>query len=184
MRLPILTVDQMTAEQRSVRDATIAGKRGRMSPPVEAWLYSAALAERAQKLGEYIRFDSSLPPALNEMAILMVARHWNAEYEWWAHRRLALAAKLDPTVIDAIRDRRMPALPDQRAKAVYEYAAAMLATRNVTQDLHDAMLAAFDARGVVDLIGVLGYYSLVSMTLNGLAVSLPPGEVSELSNGS
>ena len=180
MRLPILEPAEMTAEQRAVCDTTIAGKRGRMPPPVEMWLHSPRLADRAQHLGEFIRFETRLPHALNEMAILVTAKYWNSHYEWYAHRRIAEAAGLDPAIIDAIRDGREPVLTEPGARAVYHYAAALHRTRMVPQALHDAVVLAFGARGVVELVGVCGYYTLVSMTLNAFEVPLPPGEMSEL----
>jgi 4-carboxymuconolactone decarboxylase len=181
MRLPTLTPDQMTAEQRAVHDSIVAGKRGRMPPPAEAWLHSPEFAMRAQAVGEYIRYDSALPPDLNEIAILVTARHWTSHYEWFAHRRLAEAAGLSPAIIDAIRDRRDPEIADARARVIYDYAHTLHTTRNVPQHLHDAMVAAWGERGVVDIVGACGYYTLVSMTLNGFDVQLPDGAVSELS---
>jgi 4-carboxymuconolactone decarboxylase len=180
MRLPKIAPENMSGEQRSVREATIAGKRGRMPPPAEAWLHSPQLAQRAQHLGEFIRYDTSLPPALSELAILVTAKHWNSHYEWYAHRRLALAAGLDPAIIDAIRDGRDPPLADAGARAIYDYATTLHRSRNVSQAQHDAMVAAYGERGVVELVGTCGYYTLVSMTLNAFDVKLPDGEKSEL----
>jgi 4-carboxymuconolactone decarboxylase len=92
MRLPILDPATLDDAQRKARDAAISGKRGRMPPPAEMWLYSPELANRAQSLGEFIRFDTSLGAAMAELAILVTARHWTSQYEWYAHKRLALAA--------------------------------------------------------------------------------------------
>ena len=180
MRVPILEPDQMTPAQRAAYDATVAGKRGRMPPPAQAWLHSPELCDRAQKLGEFIRFDTCLPPALSELAILITGRHWGSHYEWYAHRKLAVAAGLDAAIIDAIRDGRVPELKDAGARAIYDYATTLLRTRKVSQEQHDAMVAAFGERGVVELVGTLGYYSLVSLTLNAFDVGLPAGEVSEI----
>jgi 4-carboxymuconolactone decarboxylase len=180
MRLPVLTPEQMSAEQHGVFAATVAGKRGRMTPPVEMWLHSPGLAAHAQALGAFIRYDTALPPAVSEMAILITGRHWDAKFEWFAHRSIAMAAGLDPAIIDAIRDRRVPEFHDAGMRAVYDYATTLHRTRQVPQALHDAMVAAWGERGVVDLVGLLGYYTLVSMTLNAFEVPLPEGEVSEI----
>jgi 4-carboxymuconolactone decarboxylase len=180
MRLPTLTPDVMTAEQRAVHDSIVAGKRGRMPPPAEAWIHSPDFAMRAQSVGEYIRFDSALPPDLNEIAILVTARHWTSHYEWFAHRRLAEAAGLPASIIDAIRDRRDPDIADPHARVIYDYAQTLHTTRTVPQSLHDAMVDAWGERGVVDVVGACGYYTLVSMTLNAFDVQLPDGAVSEL----
>ena len=180
MRLTKLAPADMTEAQRAVRAATIAGKRGTIPPPTEAWLHSPEMAQRAQHLGEFIRYDTSLPPALNEMAILITARYWTSHYEWYAHRRLALAAGLDVAIIDAIRDGRAPQLDDAGAQAIYDYTTSLHRSRQVSQAQHDAVVAAYGERGVVELVGVCGYYTLVSMTLNAFVVPLPDGEVSEL----
>lgn len=180
MRLPILDAASLDPAQRAARDAAIAGKRGRMPPPAEMWLYSPEFANRAQSLGEFIRFDTSLGAAMAELAILVTARHWSSHYEWYAHRRLALAAGLDPAIIDAIRDGREPPFKDDGARAIYRYARALHGNA-VTQDLHDAMVAAWGPKGVVEVVGICGYYTLVSMTLNAFEVPLPEGETSELS---
>lgn len=180
MRLPILDAGEMTPEQIAARAATVAGKRGHSPPPVEMWLYSPELANRAQRVGEFIRFGTCLPPPLLEMAILVTGRFWGSHYEWYAHRKLALAAGLDPAIIDAIRDRREPVLTDPAARAVYAYAGTLLREHAVPQAMHDAVVAAFGTRGVVELVATCGYYSMVAMTLNAFEVPLPDGEVSEL----
>lgn len=180
MRVPTLEPEQMNAAQRAAYDATIAGKRGRMPPPAMAWLHSPQFCDRAQRVGEFIRYDTCLPPPLLEMAILITGRHFGAQYEWYAHRKLALAAGLDAAIIDAIRDGRTPALADAGARAIYDYATTLLRTRKVSRAQHDAVVAAFGVRGVVELVGALGYYSLVSLTLNAFEVPLPAGEVSEI----
>ena len=180
MRLPIIAEDEMTEDQAAVHAATVSGLRGRMTPPVEAWLHSPDLAQRGQSLGEFIRYGTSLPPPLNEMAILVTAKHWGSAYEWYAHRRIAEKAGLDARVIDAIRDGVEPPLGDAGAQAIYDYASALHRTKRVSQAQHDAMVAAWGKRGVVELVGVCGYYTLVSMTLNAFEVPLPEGEVDEL----
>jgi 4-carboxymuconolactone decarboxylase len=179
MRLPAIAPEAMTPAQRAVHDATVAGPRGRMVPPVAAWLHSPGVAAPAQRLGQHIRYESSLPLAWNEMAILLVARHWGASYEWYAHKRMALDAGLAPEVVAAILAGETPALPPE-AVVIFDYATSLLGKRNVTAALHDAMVAHWGATGVVDLVALLGYYTLVSMTLNAFDVELPPGEVTEV----
>lgn len=179
MRLPAIPPEAMTPAQRAVYEATVAGPRGRMVPPVAAWLHSPGVAAPAQLLGQHIRYESSLPQAWNEMAILLVARHWGASYEWFAHKRMALEAGLAPDIVGAILAGRAPALPAE-AQVIYEYATDLLAIRNVSAGRHDAMVARWGTRGVVDLVALLGYYTLVSMTLNAFDVGLPAGETAEV----
>ena len=180
MRLPDLAPQQMTPEQRRVADNAISGKRGRLPAPLRAWLHSPVFADRAQSLGEFLRYDTSLGPALSELAILVTARFWTAQYEWHAHRKLALQAGISPAAIDAIARRERPALPDEKADAVYEYSLTLHTERTVPQALHDRAVAVLGQAGVVDLVGILGYYTLVSMTLNGFDIGLPEGEKPEL----
>ena len=180
MRLPDLAPEQMTPEQRRVADNAVAGKRGRLPAPLRAWLHSPVFGDRAQSLGEFLRYDTSLGPALSELAILVTARFWTAQYEWYAHERLALQAGISPAVCDAIARRERPALPDAKAEVVYDYATTMHTERTVPQALHDRAAGLLGAAGVVELVGLLGYYTLVSMTLNGFGIGVPEGETPEL----
>ena len=110
----------------------------------------------------------------------MTARRWTAQYEWFAHKREALKAGLDPAIIDAIATRQTPILPDAASQAVYDYANALHETHHVPRPIHDAAVAALGERGVVELVGLLGYYTLVAMTLNAFEFDLPEGEQPEL----
>jgi len=107
-RMPEIPLDKMSAAQRSVADAIMSGPRQRMSGPFNAWLRSPDLADRLQKVGEYVRFNISLDRRINEMAILMTAQAWGSQYEWYAHEPLALKAGLDPAIIAAIGAGRKP----------------------------------------------------------------------------
>ena len=180
MRLPDPTEGTMTPDQRRVADAAVAGKRGRVPAPLRAWLHSPEFGQRAQHLGEFLRYSTSLGPLLAELAILVTARAWTAQYEWYAHKREALRAGLDPAAIDAIARRDPPVLPSPAAQAVYDYAHALHATHHVPAPVHAAAVAALGETGVVELVGLLGYYTLVSMTLNAFEIGLPDGVAPEL----
>jgi len=183
MRLPHYSEHSLTQAQRAVWDAVVAGKRGRMPPPTQAWLGCPDFAMRAQHLGEYIRFDTCFGPELVEIAILVTAKHWRAHYEWWAHRRLAEQAGLDAAIIDAIRDGREPRIDDPKARVIYDYASTLHRDRSIPDALHASMLEHWGERGVIDAIGTCGYYAMVAMTLNGYQVPLPDGKQSELPEG-
>ena len=180
MRLPDIEPAQMSPEQRRVAQAAVSGKRGRLPAPLRAWLHSPVFGDRAQSLGEFLRYDTSLGPALSELAILVTARVWTAQYEWYAHKKLALQAGITPAICDAIARRERPDLPDEKAAVVYDYAITMHTDRTIPQPLHDRAVAALGAAGVVELVGLLGYYTMVSMTLNGFGFTLPEGEPEEL----
>lgn len=180
MRITTLTRETMTERQREVADEAAAGRRGHLPAPLRAWLHSPEFGQRAQRLGEFLRYDTSLPPELSELAILVTARFWTAHFEWFAHEREALRAGLDPAIIEAINDRRDPPLADPKARAVYDYAKILHETHSVPQPIHAAAVERLGEHGVVELVGLLGYYTLVSMTLNAFGIGLPDGETSKL----
>jgi 4-carboxymuconolactone decarboxylase len=158
----------MTPEQQAIADDILSGPRGGrggLQGPFEAFLRSPGVAEPAQRLGEHVRFRSSLPAVLNEMAILLTARRWAARFEWYAHRRLAEAAGLDPAVADAIEAGDRPALEPDGA-AVYDYALQLLDGGHVTDRAWEDVVERWGKQGAMDLIALVGYYTLVSFTLN------------------
>ena len=180
MRVATIPIEQMTPEQLAAHDEVVAGVRGRMPAPMRAWIHSPEMASHAQKLGAFLRYRTSLPPALSELAILVTARYWTSHFEWYAHKRDGLKAGLDPAIVAAIAERREPTFSDPVQRTVYQYSKALHETKAVSKSLHDAAVAALGERGAVELIGILGYYSLVSMTLNAFEIRLPEGERPEL----
>ena len=176
-RFGSLPLEAMTPDQKRVAEAIFAGPRstkGRLTGPFEALICSPGLAMPAQELGAHIRFRSSLPGALNEMAIIMTARRWTAQYEWHAHRQMALDAGLDSAIADAIAAGERPVL-DAEGAAVYEFTAQLLADGQVTDQAWDDVVARWGKRGAADLIGAVGYYCLVSFALNVDRYPLPGG---------
>jgi 4-carboxymuconolactone decarboxylase len=169
--------DAMTPEQRRMADAIVAGPRGSLRGPFPVLIHSPLMGDIAQRLGAYVRFESVLPPRLRELAILLVARHWTAQYEWYAHRELALKAGLDPAIIDAIAMGREPTRLDGEERAIYDFASQLLNRREVGDAAFAAVRDRFGVQAVVDLIATLGYYGLVAMTLNVNRTALPPGAV-------
>lgn len=186
-RFPILSPEQMSPEQTKLMQALLAGPRGGgdASPdavnrmlqrgPFNAWLRSPELGERLQKVGEYIRFNTSLPLRLNEFAILITARHWTSQYEWYAHLPLALKAGLDPNIADQLALNKRPAGMKEDEAAVYDFCTQLHRTKKVNDAAYKRAVALFGEKGVMDLIGVSGYYTAVSMTLNVAEVPMPAG---------
>jgi 4-carboxymuconolactone decarboxylase len=168
--------DTYSDRQREVADAITSGPRGGLRGPLAMWLHRPELADRAQSFGQYCRYDSSLSPILSELGILVTARYWNAEYEWFAHKRIALEAGLSPDIAEAIRQRKRPVFGDAGEAVVYDFALALHSDKRVSQDLYDKAVSIIGADGVVDLTAVLGYYGFVSMTLNVFEV-MPPSDV-------
>ena len=175
-RFPQLTPDQMSPAQRQAADAIASGPRKSLSGPFNAWLRSPDLADRLQKVGEYIRFHSSVPRKLNEFAILITARAWDAEFEWYAHYPLALQAGLEPGVAKDLAEGRRPAAMTADEAVVYDFLTELRRDRRVGDATFAGAKALLGDQGVIDLIGVAGYYDAVSMTLNVAQVRPPePG---------
>ena len=187
-RFPILSPTQLSKEQAALIKSLLAGPRGggesvaaatkRMltGGPFNAWLRSPLLGERLQKVGEYIRFNSSLPQHLNELAILVTARYWTSQYEWYAHLILALKAGLDPKIAATLAQNKRPTKMKKDEAAVYDFCTQLHRKKNVSDAVYQRAVALFGEQGVMDLIGACGYYTAVSMTLNVARVALPAGE--------
>lgn len=185
-RFKPIPLENLTPEQRVLADAIRSGPRGavknsaaaRPGPlggPFNVWLRSPGIGNIVQSLGAEIRFRSSLPSKLNELAILVTARHWTSQYEWLAHHRLALEAGLDPAVGADIAQGRRPANMSEDEAIVYDFSRELHDTQGVSDATYQAALDRFGERGVMDLIAVNGYYVLVSMTLNVDRTPLPGG---------
>jgi 4-carboxymuconolactone decarboxylase len=179
-RLKPLTPERMTDEQKRVADEIAGGPRGGLRGPFPALLYSPELADRVQRLGEFCRFNTSLPAKLSELAILVTARHWAAQYEWFAHARIAREKGLSDAVIEAIRARKTPSFKDPDEELVYRFAAEYYASKRVSDASYRAVVKRFGEAATVELVGVMGYYGLVAMTLNVFEMSLPAGELEPL----
>jgi 4-carboxymuconolactone decarboxylase len=173
-RLHFPSVEEMTPEQRDVHAEVVSGVRGRMVGPLRAVIHSPDLARRWSRLGEYLRFSTCLPKKLNELAIIVTARRWNSQLEFLIHAEAGRTAGLDPRCVEAIRLGEAPAFADQAEAEIYEFARSLQQTGDVTEDLHAAVKARWGERGVVELTGVIGYYTMVSMTLNAHEIPIPP----------
>jgi 4-carboxymuconolactone decarboxylase len=176
-RMPQIPLEKMTPQQRAVAEDIMAGPRGGMRGPFNTWLRSPELANRLQKVGEYVRFNSSLDKRLNEMAICMTAQYWGSQYEWYAHAPLALKAGLNPDVLKAIGEGKKPDNMKDDEAIVWEFTTQLRRDHNVDDAIYARALEKFGEGGIVDLIGVNGYYDAVAMTLNVARVSPPDGEV-------
>jgi len=175
-RFPQLSPEQMTAEQKQVADGILAGPRKSLAGPFNAWLRSPELADRLQKVGEYLRFHSSVPPRLNEFAILITAREWTSQFKWYAHYPLAIKAGLDPKIAADLAAGKRPDGMQDDEMTIYDFCIELHRDKRVSDRTFEAAVGKLGEQGVVELIAVSGYYDLVSMTLNAAAVPLPPGE--------
>ena len=148
--------------------------------PFNTYLRSPELGDRLQKVGEYVRFNTSIPQRLNEFAILITARHWTSQYEWYAHLPLALKAGLEPKIAAELALKQRPKNMKDDEAAVYDFCTQLHRNKKVGDAAYKRAVALFGERGVMDLIGVSGYYTAVSMTLNVAEVAVPAGQKNPL----
>ncbi|MCF8482779.1 MAG: carboxymuconolactone decarboxylase family protein [Rhodospirillum sp.] len=180
-RIVPLDPEALSPRQKEVYDAIASGPRGRVRGPLAVWLNRPDLADRAQALGRYCRYDSCLPPRLSELVILITGRHWSAEFEWQAHKAIALEAGVSLSVIDAIRDGTPPPFEREDETVVHDYARALLEDRVISDKVFDRAVSVLGYEAVVDLTGILGYYGLISMTIK--AFQVPPLDPDALEMG-
>lgn len=168
--------ETMSEAQRAVYEEIISGPRRTLVGPLRAALHNPVLADRWQKLGRVLRFETCLPTDLNELAILVTARRWNSRLEWAIHVRDAEQAGLDPKICEAILNCAEPDFNgNPAAREIYEFARQILQSGDVDDDVYGAVVARWGEVGAVELTAVIGYYSMVAMTLNVHRVPLPEG---------
>ena len=179
-RFKPLIWEGLSPAQLVMVESVMSGKRGAMQGPYNVLLRSPEVGNLAQQFGAHTRFNSSLPLALNELAILLVARFWTCQFVWWAHRRIAFDAGLPRDLIEAIAAGTAPQGHPADVAAVYGFCNELLQTRQVSDASYAAAVEMFDEIGVVDLMATMSYYTLVSMSLNVDRYPLPEGAEAEL----
>ena len=179
-RFKPLTYEEMTPEQKTLTDHIMNGPRHNMDGPFNVLLRSPEVGELAQQMGLQFRFHSSLPTKLNEFAIILMARLWTVQFEFAAHHRLALAAGLSPAIADAVIAGKRPASMAPDEEAIYNFCMELVNKKEVSDATFNAVKSKFGERGVVDLIGVMGYYHMVSMLLKVDRYPMPAGAKPEL----
>lgn len=175
-RLPPLEEKDFTPEQKQARDTFVAERKVGFSGPWHVFVRSPELLERTHRVGEFLRYRCSLSGRLSEFTILMVARHWTQDYEWGAHRKHALEAGVTEATVAAIREGRRPSPLTSEEQIVWDFVSELLATRRVSDTTYELAKAQFGETGVVELCGLVGYYSLLAMTMNVARVAPPSGE--------
>jgi 4-carboxymuconolactone decarboxylase len=165
-RFKTLTPETMTPEQKPVAERIASGPRGGLRGPFNAMLRAPELAALQANLGENLRFKSFFSDRLKEFAIIIVGRHWTAQYEWYAHHKLALKAGVSPQVCDAIAEGKRPSGMTADEEAIYDFAMELLNTKQVSDRNFAAMKDKFGERGIAELIFLISHYTSVSMFLN------------------
>jgi 4-carboxymuconolactone decarboxylase len=176
-RLPTLSENTLTPDQRALAESIKSGPRGqfKMAGPFAVYLHSPGFGELAQRLGGHVRFKTSVPPRLSEFAILVTAQHWKAQYEWAMHAPMAEKQGVKPQTVRDIQAGRAPKSAPADEKAIYAFAEELYSKRRVSTATFNRVKKILGDAGTVELVGILGYYAMVSMTLNTFKVPLPQG---------
>jgi 4-carboxymuconolactone decarboxylase len=174
-RVTLPSPDQMDADQRRVYDKIVGGPRGKIQGPLRAALHNAELADRWQALGALLRYSTTLTPRQSELAILVTGRACNSPFEWYAHRLEAEKQGIEPAIIEALLAQQMPKDVSDDDSAVLRFALELNQYRSVSDATYANALARFGERTVVELTALVGYYTMVAMTLNAHEIPLPEG---------
>ncbi len=175
-RMPPIPDDKMTEEQKAaVEEFKTARDRPGLSGPFVPLLRSPEMLSRARNVGDYVRFSSVLPPRLSEFVILITARHWRQNYEWAAHAPIAEREGLEATIIEAVADGRRPEGMSDDESDVYDFCMELLRTQGVSDTTYARLMSNFGEKGVIDTIGIMGYYQLLAMVMNTARTPLPDG---------
>jgi 4-carboxymuconolactone decarboxylase len=176
-RLPILREEALAPAQRALLDSIRSGPRGastNIRGPFAVFLHAPAYGELAQKLGGFVRYQTGVPPRLSEFAILCTGRWWRAQYEWYAHEPMAERAGVKPATIRDIRAGRRPKSAAKDELAIYDFVDELYKTRRVSDRTYKRVHDVLGDSGTVELVGILGYYAMISMILNIFRMSPPP----------
>jgi 4-carboxymuconolactone decarboxylase len=174
-RLPAIAPERMTDAQKKVA-GDLAASRGSVRGPFVALIRSPELMDRLQKVGEYLRFQCVLDPRINRMAGMLTTRHWTNQYEWNGHLPFARKAGLSEEIIDAIAAGRRPAGMADDEAIVYDFTSELLANKGVSDPTYARALETFGEQGIIDLLGVIGYYAMNAMVMNVSRTPVPGGK--------
>lgn len=174
-RLAAIDPENMTPAQKEAHDNIAAGPRGSVRGPFAALLHNPGVADAVQRMGAALRFEGTLPANLREIAILVTGRFWTAQYEWWAHAKIALEVGVDEAIVNAMAQRRRPNFVKTDEAAVYEFCTELHEKNNVSDENYEWVVEQLGEAGAVELIALCGYYTIISMTLNVAQTELPNG---------
>ncbi len=177
-RVAEIAEERRTPDQRALVEAINSGPRGRtqIQGPFAVYLHAPAYGQLAQQLGGFVRLKTQVPPRLSELAILLTAKFWRAQYEWYAHAKVAAGVGLKPELISAIHAGRKPKRMAKDEAAIYDFVKELYATRRVSDKTYKRVQAILGDAATVELVGILGYYVLVAMSLNVFRMPVPEGE--------
>ena len=165
-RIKDWTVENLTEEQKQIHDTIVSGPRGHVVGPLRIWLNNPGLARSAQTVGEYARYGTSLSKGLSELAIITTGRVWSSAFEWEHHAPLAIEGGIDPENVNIISMGQRPNFTKAEEEAVFDFAAEANILKNVSDNTYNNLVNILNETAAIDIVGICGYYSLISMTLN------------------
>ena len=174
-RSPEISLDQMNVKQKKVFEEITSGPRGSVRGPFIPLLNSPELADKVQKLGQFVRYECSIPWKLREIAILVTAYHWKAQYEWFAHDAEARRAGVSESIIEAIRIGERPDFRSSDEEEIYDFCNELYETKGVSDPTFEKIIKRHGLQGATDLSGLLGHYNLIAITLNIFDIEVPGG---------
>lgn len=175
-RVPDLAPDALTPEQKRIRDEIASARGGVVRGPFAIWLRKPELADAANRFGNVLRLHGKLDKRLFELMVLVIARHWSAQYEWFAHEEKAVKNGVSPVVVEAIRERRQPPFEREDERLVYDIVTELNESRALSQKSYDRALAALGLDLLIELFAAAGFYTMVAMTLDAFEAPVPGGK--------
>lgn len=174
-RMPAIPEDRMTVAQKEAAAEIAAGPRGEVKGPFIALMRSPEFMRRVQKVGEYVRYVCPLDARINEFAAIIAARHWDQQFEWWAHCPKAINAGLKKPVADAVAAGRRPTGMTADEEIVYDLLTEVLNHKGASDETYARAVAQFGEAGVIDILGIAGYYAMLAMVMNVARTAVPEG---------
>jgi 4-carboxymuconolactone decarboxylase len=175
IRLPLLKYDEMSLEQQGLHDEILSGPRSRIVGPMHAWFLNPSYGTLIQKVGAFCRFGTSLPPKLSELAIIVVARHWNANVEWYSHSKIALEKGITKKTINAIENDQRPDFDHADEELIYDITKSILETKGLSDALFKQAEEELGKKTLLELTAIIGYYCNVAIQLNVFEIPTEDG---------
>jgi len=179
-RMPAIPFEKMNDLQKKCAEEIIKGPRGALSGPYVPLIRSPELMDRAQRVGEHLRYKSAIGNKLSELVILVVARHWTQQVEWSIHEPIAIKVGIEPELVQAIAAGRRPTDMSEDEETVYDFCSELHTNKCISDPTYDRALARFGEQGVIDILGINGYYTFLAMIMNGTRTAVPDGKPAPL----
>ena len=174
-RLPLLAYENMSQDQKNLHDEILSGPRSQIAGPMHTWFLNPSYGALIQKVGAFCRYGTSLPPRLSELAIMIVARHWDANVEWVAHRKIALEKGVSQKILDAIENNQRPIFTHQDEEFIYDLVISILEKKGLSDDLFHKAEVGIGKKTLLELTAIIGYYSNIAMQLNVFEIPTDDG---------